>query len=132
MKIYISGLYCGTNPQPGVGIARSLRAAYPDATLIGVEYSNRCSGVHWQDLDDVWLQRPWEELNLEAQAREIKQVLDAGGIWISSIDLEIMWLGSVFPDGHPNLLIPSLGTLQNVSKPAIPAHTGLPVKIPTF
>ncbi len=37
MKIYISGLYSGTNPQPGIGIARSLRAAYPGATLVGVE-----------------------------------------------------------------------------------------------
>ena len=132
MKIYISGLYCGTNPQPGVGIARSLRTAYPDATLVGVEYSNRCSGVHWQDLDDIWLQRPWEELNLDDHAEQIKKVLDAGGLWISSIDLEIMWLGSVFPDGHPNLLIPTLSSLQKVSKPAIPAHKGLPVKIPTY
>jgi hypothetical protein len=132
MKIYISGLYCGTNPQPGVGIARSLRMAYPQATLIGVEYSNRCSGVHWQDLDDVWLQRPWEELNLDSHAAAVKKVLDEGGLWISSIDLEIMWLGSVFPDGHPNLLIPSLGALQKVSKPEISAHKGLPVKIPTY
>jgi diaminopimelate decarboxylase len=38
MKIYISGLYSGTNPQPGVGIARSIRTAYPKAKLIGVEY----------------------------------------------------------------------------------------------
>ncbi|HEX8636961.1 MAG TPA: hypothetical protein VF692_02780, partial [Pyrinomonadaceae bacterium] len=132
MKIYISGLYCGTNPQPGVGIARSLRMAYPQATLIGVEYSNRCSGVHWQDLDDVWLQRPWEELNLDSHAAAVKKVLDEGGLWISSIDLEIMWLGSVFPDGHPNLLIPSFGALQKVSKPEISAHEGLPVKIPTY
>ena len=68
MKIYISGLYSGTNPQPGVGIARSIRAAYPDAELIGVEYSNRCSGIHWRDFDEIWLQRPWEELNLAAHA----------------------------------------------------------------
>jgi diaminopimelate decarboxylase len=132
MKIYISGLYCGTNPQPGVGIARSLRGAYPNATLVGVEYSNRCSGVHWQDLDDVWLQRPWEELNLADHADQIRKVLDAGGLWISSIDLEIMWLGSAFPEGHPNLLVPSLPALQKVSKPAISAHKDLPVKIPTF
>ena len=64
MRIYISGLYSGTNPQPGVGIARSLRAAYPQAELIGVEYSNRCSGIHWQDFNEIWLQRPWDELNL--------------------------------------------------------------------
>ena len=132
MKIYISGLYCGTNPQPGVGITRSLRQAYPDATLIGVEYSNRCSGIHWQDLDDIWLQRPWEELNLESHAEEIKKILDAGALWISGIDLEIMWLGSVFPDGHPNLLTPPLTALKRVAKPAIEAHQGLPVKIPVF
>ena len=132
MKIYISGLYCGTNPQPGVGIARSLRQGYPDATLIGVEYSNRCSGIHWQDLDDVWLQRSWEEINLPSHAEEIKKILDAGGLWISAIDLEILWLAHVFPEGHPNLLTPPPDALNRVGKPAISAHEGLPVKIPVF
>jgi diaminopimelate decarboxylase len=132
MKIYISGLYSGTNPQPGVGIARSLKIAYPRATLIGVEYSNRCSGIHWQDFDEIWLQRPWDELNLTSHGEEIKKVMDAGGIWISSIDLEIMWLANLFPEGHPNLLTAPLSAMRQVGKPAIPAHTGLPVKIPTF
>jgi diaminopimelate decarboxylase len=132
MKIYISGLYSGTNPQPGVGIARSLRQAYPKATIIGVEYSNRCSGIHWQDFDEIWLQRPWAELNLETHAQEIKKVLDDGGLWVSSIDLEIMWFAKVFPEGHPNLLTPKMDALAQVGKPAIPAHEGLPVKIPTF
>ncbi len=132
MKIYISGLYSGTNPQPGVGIARSLRIAYPKAKLIGVEYSNRCSGIHWQDFDEIWLQRPWDELNLASHAEEIRRVLDSDALWISSIDLEIMWFARVFPDGHPNLLTPSESALEQVEKPAVPAHKGLPVKIPTF
>lgn len=132
MKIYISGLYSGTNPQPGIGIARSLRTAYPDATLVGVEYSNRCSGIHWQDFDEIWLQRPWEELNLTTHAAEIKRVLDEGGLWISSIDLEIMWFASLFPEDHPNLPTPPLAAMNQVAKPAITASTGLPVKIPTF
>ena len=132
MKIYISGLYSGTNPQPGVGIARSIRTAYPDAKLVGVEYSNRCSGIHWQDFDEIWLQRPWDELNLETHAEEIRKVLDAGALWISSIDLEIMWFARIFPDGHPNLLTPPADALEKVGKPAITAHAGLPVKIPTF
>lgn len=132
MKIYISGLYSGTNPQPGIGIARSLRAAYPGATLVGVEYSNRCSGIHWQDFDEIVLHRPWDELNLDAHAREIKRVLESGALWVSSIDLEIMWFASLFPGGHPNLLTPSLAALNQVGKPAIPAHEYLPVKIPTF
>lgn len=132
MKIYISGLYSGTNPQPGIGIARSLRAVYPDATLVGVEYSNRCSGIHWLDFDEIALHRPWDELNLDAHGREIKRVLDSGALWVSSIDLEIMWFASLFPEGHPNLLTPPLAALNQVGKPAIPAHERLPVKIPTF
>lgn len=132
MKIYISGLYSGTNPQPGVGIARSLRIAYPNAILVGVEYSNRCSGIHWQDFDEIWLQRPWEELDLESHAEELRKILDAGSLFISANDLEILWIGSVFPDGHPNLLTPPLSALKRVAKPAIQAHEGLPVKIPAF
>src|ERR671933_2172777 len=118
MRIYISGLYSGTNPQPGVGVTRSLRGAYPQATLVGVEYSNRSSGIHWPDLDELWLQRPWEELNLEAYAEEVKQVLDSGALWISGFDLEIMWLASVFPEGHSNLLTPPAKALAKISKPA--------------
>ncbi|MDQ1522932.1 MAG: hypothetical protein QOE47_856, partial [Pyrinomonadaceae bacterium] len=132
MKIYISGLYSGTNPQPGIGVARSLRAAYPDATLVGVEYSNRCSGIHWADFDELWLQRPWDELNLDAYAAEIKEVLDAGALWISGVDLELMWLASVFPEGHRNLLTPPTAALRKISKPAVEAHVGLPVSIPTY
>jgi diaminopimelate decarboxylase len=132
MRIYISGLYSGTNPQPGVGIARSLRLAYPGATLVGVEYSNRSSGIHWPDFDELWLQRPWEELNLPEYGSLIKDTLDSGALWISGIDLEIMWLASVFPDGHQNLLTPSSAALEKVSKPAVEAHKGLPVRIPSF
>ena len=132
LTIYVSGLYSGTNPQPGVGIARSLRSGYPGAKLIGVEYSNRCSGIHWPDFDDIWLQRPWTELDLDLHGSEIKRRLDDGAVWISSIDLEIMWLAELFPDGHPRLLTPSRNALAQVSKPAIPAHRGLPVRIPEF
>jgi diaminopimelate decarboxylase len=132
MRIYISGLYSGTNPQPGVGITRSLRQAYPDATLVGVEYSNRSSGIHWPDLDELWLQRPWEELNLDAYASDVRQALDSGALWISGFDLELMWLASVFPEGHKNLLTPPAVAIQKISKPAVEAHKGLPVRIPPF
>lgn len=132
LTIYISGLYSGTNPQPGIGIARSIRLAYPDAKIIGVEYSNRCSGIHWHDFDDIWLQRPWQEINLDSHGEEIGKILDSGAMWISSIDLEIIWLADVFPLGHRNLLTPPKAGLSRIGKPAIPAFTGLPVKIPTF
>jgi diaminopimelate decarboxylase len=128
----VSGLYCGGNPQPGVGIARSLRAGFPEATIVGVEYSNRVSGIHWNELDELWIERPWDELNLDAYGDKVRAALDAGGLWISGSDLEAMWLASVFPDGHPNLLAPPARALERIAKPAVEAHAGLPLKVPTF
>ena len=90
----MSGLYAGANPQPGVGIIRSLRQGYPNATLVGVEYSNRVSGIHFEELDDLWIQRPWAELDLDSYGEKVRDVLDAGGLWISGSDLEAMWLAS--------------------------------------
>ena len=132
MKIYVSGLYSGGNPQPGVGIVRSLRQGYPNATLIGVEYSNRVSGIHWQDLDDLWIQRPWDELDLESYGEKVEALLDGGAYWISGSDLEAMWLADLLPEGHRNLLAPPAGALKRIAKPAVEAHDGLPVEIPTF
>ena len=132
MKIFVSGLYCGGNPQPGVGITRSLRQAFPTATVVGVEYSNRVSGLHWEDIDDLWLQRPWDELDLDTYGERVKDVLDAGGLWISGSDLEAMWLASLFPEGHKNLLAPPLAGLKRITKPAVEAAANLPVKIPTY
>ncbi|MBA3833400.1 MAG: hypothetical protein H0X34_16215, partial [Chthoniobacterales bacterium] len=132
MKIYISGLYSGTSPQPGVGLSRSLRIAYPDATLIGVDYSNRSSGIHWPGFDDLWLQRPWEELDLAAYGALITDLLEGGALWISGTDLEALWLASVFPDGHANLLSPLAASLSRIAKPGVEAHQGLPLQIPPF
>ena len=132
MKIFVSGLYCGGNPQPGVGIVRSLREGYPFAKLIGVEYSNRVSGIHWPDIDELSIQRPWDELDLEAYGQTVAAALDDGGLWISGSDLEAMWLASIFPDGHPNLLAPPGAALRRIAKPAVEALAPLPVKVPTF
>ena len=132
MQIYVSGLYGGGNPQPGVGLIRSLRQAYPGAQLIGVEYSNRISGIHWEGIDDLWIQRPWDELDLDSYGEQIKEALDAGGLLISGTDLEAMWLADFFPNGHPRLLAPPMSALKRITKPAVEAASDLPVKVPTF
>jgi diaminopimelate decarboxylase len=132
MKIYVSGLYSGGNPQPGIGIIRSLRQGYPNATLVGVEYSNRVSGIHWQDLDDLFIQRPWDELDLDLYGEKVKALLDGGAYWISGSDLEALWLADLLPEGHRNLLAPPMGALKRIGKPAVEAHRGLPVEIPTW
>ncbi len=132
MKIFVSGLYCGANPQPGVGIIRSLRDAFPAAIIVGVEYSNRISGIHWDGIDELWIDRPWEELDLASHGERIKHVLSLGGLWISGSDLEAMWLADIFPDGHANLLAPGMGAFRQIIKPAVSAARDLPVKIPDY
>lgn len=132
MNIYISGLYSGTNPQPGLGMVRSLRQAFPDARITGLEYSNRCSAIHWHELDEVRLQRPWHELDLNLHAATMQQLLDEGNYYISGNDLEILWLSTVFPDGHPCLLTPPGDALQRVRKPTVIAFQQLPFRIPPF
>ncbi len=132
MTIYLTGLHSSTNPQPGVGSVRSLRAAYPDANIIGVDYSPRSSGIHWPELDAVELQRPWEEMHLPTYAARIREKLDGGALWLSGSDLESRWLATQFPDGHAGLLSPTTAALNAVAKPAVPAHNGLPVRIAPF
>jgi hypothetical protein len=132
MKIYVSGLYCGGNPQPGVGIARSLRQAFPKAVIVGVEYSTRLSGIHFEELDELWIQRPWDELDLDQWGERVREALDAGGFWISGSDLEAMWLADLFPNGHPNLLAPPMQGIKRITKPAVEGVRGLPIKIPDY
>jgi diaminopimelate decarboxylase len=109
-----------------------LREAFPDATLVGVEYSNRVSGIHFEALDDLWIQRPWDELDLDLWGDRVVAALDAGGLWISGSDLEAMWLADLFPDGHPNLLAPPMAGLRRITKPAVEGASGLPVRIPDY
>jgi diaminopimelate decarboxylase len=115
-----------------VGIVRSVRQGFPFATIVGVEYSNRVSGIHWEDLDELWIQRPWSELDLDAYGAQVRGVLDEGGLWISGSDLEAMWLASIFPDGHRNLLAPPNGAFKRITKPSVEAADKLPVEVPTF
>lgn len=122
MRIYISGLYSGPNPSPGVGVARSIRAGFPDATIVGVDYSQRSTGLHWPDFDEVWLQRPWNELDLEVYAAQIRSLIDGGAYWISGLDLEVRWLARTLP-GARGVLSPPEDALRRVAKTSVTTAT---------
>jgi diaminopimelate decarboxylase len=81
---------------------------------------------------DLWIQRPWDELDLETYGERVKEALDAGGLWISGSDLEAMWLADLFPRRTQNLLAPPMAALKRITKPAVEGASGLPVEIPTF
>lgn len=126
--VTISGCHSGPNPSPGLGIARSLRAAFPGARLVAKDHSPQSSGLHGAIFDDTWLLRPWNELDLDLHLSEIHQtVLPDSSFYISGFDLESRWLGSNCND---RVLSPSASAVDATSKPHYQAARGLPVSVP--
>jgi diaminopimelate decarboxylase len=129
MKVYISCVHSGPNPVAGLGIARSLRQAFPQAHLVGVDYATRSSGLHSSYFDDVQVQPPWDDLDLPAYGTYIRSVLDDGAYWISSLDLENTWLRDTL-GAHPYLIAPPQAALAATRKPHIAAAKTLPLHMP--
>lgn len=104
-KIYVSGCYSGPSPSAGLGLARSLRAAFPDAILVGVDYWSGSSGLSHEVFDEVWLQPSWEHIDHDLHAERIRQLLSSGAYWLSALDVEVRWLATRI-GAHPRLLSP--------------------------
>lgn len=130
LTVYVSGLHSGPNPSPGVGVARSLRLAFPDCVLIGVDYSTASSGLHCEVFDRVQVARPWPELDLALHRAHVEEAVARDGAWISCLDLETRWLAS--GPVLQGLLIPPPSALPAVSKPYISAGASMGLKIPPF
>ena len=129
MQIYVSGLHSGPNPSPGVGVARCIRQAYPDLRIIGVDYSTASSGIHFDGFDGIWIQRAWNELDLELYANQIREALDSPALWISGLDLEARWLADTLPN-ETGILVPPASAFEQVTKPVIAGAKHLPLAIP--
>lgn len=130
--IVISGVHSDPDPSPGVGIARSLRDAFPDAYLTAVDYSTRSSGLHHPVFDAVLLQAVWAELDLPTYVSQIHQHLSKNsGCWISGLDVETEWLAANLGE-HPRLLIPCTAAQQMVRKPVLAAAHSLQMHVPEF
>ena len=127
--VYVSGLHCGPSPSAGLGTARAIRAGFPDARLVGVDYWHGSSGLHHEVFDAVWLLPSWEYLDRSTHAKEIRARLDDGAFFISTLDLEIRWLAQVIGE-HDRLLVPKLSSLQPTLKPAPSLADFLPFALP--
>src|ERR1041385_5676038 len=55
LTVVISGCNSGPNPSPGLGIARSLRTAFPQARLVGRDVSGASAGLHSAVFDETWV-----------------------------------------------------------------------------
>ena len=128
-KVYISGMHSGQNPSSGVGIARSLKKAFPKLTIVGVDHWQGASGLHDKSIDEVLILPQWSQIDRSLQIDQLRQLLDAGHIWISAHDVEVHWLAQNF-GAHENLLVPSGAALSATAKPHVEAFTALDFKVP--
>ncbi len=129
--IYISGVHGGANPSPGVGIARSLRAAFPRAHLVAVDYSAKSSGLLWPDFDDGLVRPPWHAIDLRAHVAFVSSLLAQGAIWLSGLDLEIQLLARHIRSRRA-LPLPSWTTIKLATKPPVALGTMTGLGIPPF
>lgn len=128
--VFISGCHSDPDPSPGLGIARSLREAIPDAQLTGIDYSVRSSGLHADSFDRVLVQPVWAEMDLDTYSSQIRRRLDDGQTcWISGLDVEINWLAHAVGD-HPRLLVPSTTAQAEVRKPRLSVASRLAMRVP--
>ncbi len=110
-------------------MARSIRAAFPQLRLVGVDFWPGSSGLHHDVFDDVWVKPSWDLIETEVYAAEIERELAAGNVWISTLDLEVAWMTATLAP-HPRLLIPTEDGLTPTLKPRPAVAEMLPFPLP--
>jgi diaminopimelate decarboxylase len=116
-KIFVSGLYSGPSPSAGLGIAKSIRTAFPDVHIVGVDYWLGSSGLHDEVFDEIRVFPSWDLIDHVEHRRTIQGILDQGDIYFPSLDLECHWLAKNLAP-LPRLIAPDLNGLEYIKKPA--------------
>ncbi|MEI6606105.1 MAG: ATP-grasp domain-containing protein [Verrucomicrobiota bacterium] len=94
IRIAVSGMHRGENPQPGASIAGAIRQAWPDACIVGLVYNAFESGVYATDGPDVCHAMPYPTAGLAAYLTRLAEVRAATPFdwFIPTLDAEIVML----------------------------------------
>ncbi|MEU5690845.1 hypothetical protein [Actinosynnema sp. NPDC020468] len=130
--VVVSGVHSGPNPSPGVGVARSLRLAWPGASLHAVDYSTESTGLSSVEFDRVHVLPPWHTVELSASAADLAAlVADLAAVLVPGLDLEAELLSEPAAGDH-RLLLPPPGAFATIRKPATLAAEVLGLRVPRF
>lgn len=90
--IAVTGLKTGDNPQPGVPVIRSIRAAGFMGKIIGLVYDSMESGIYLEDLVDQVYQMPYPSAGAEAFLARIEYIVSKHKIdvIIPTLDAEVI------------------------------------------
>ncbi|MCE0497183.1 MAG: hypothetical protein LV481_04465 [Methylacidiphilales bacterium] len=126
LHIAVSGLHRGDNPQPGAGIIRSLRRAFPDCRITGLVYDVMESGIYAEyGPDDVHL-IPYPSAGAAAFLPRVDTIRQQSPfeLFIPTLDAEIevyVHFADEFLRRGINVSLPSVETLKRRAKQHLPA-----------
>jgi carbamoyl-phosphate synthase large subunit len=92
LTVAVTGLHAGENPQPGVGVIRSLRRRFPELTVIGLVYDVLESGIYSDQCADTVFEVPYPSAGTDALLHRVDEIharhpLD---VLIPTLDAEIL------------------------------------------
>lgn len=121
ITVAVTGLHAGENPQPGYGVARSLRRRYPDITIIGLVYDVLESGIYADDAPDAVYEIPYPSAGIDALLKRWDYILECQPIdvFIPTLDAEIQPLikaRDAFAKRGVRMMLPSAETFEVRSK----------------
>jgi len=121
LRIAVSGLNRGDNPQPGSGIIRSIRRNFPDAAIIGLAYDAMESGIYADGGPDETYLMPFPAAGIVAFFERLDAILTRASIdvYIPTLDSEIELLTHArtgFVERGIRVCLPDPATLQHRAK----------------
>lgn len=125
LRIAVSGMHRGENPQPGSSIVSAIRRRWPDAFVVGLVYNAYESGIYAADGPDVCHAMPYPTVGVAAYLARLAEVrlLSPFDLLVPTLDSEIVLLaGSAgkLADLGIRVLLPAVETLDRCSKPKLP------------
>jgi hypothetical protein len=111
VRVFVSGVDGSPNPDAGIGISRSIRAAFEACTIIAVDTDVRSSGLHWSGFDGTRLIGDADSL------ARLCRSLGPDDFFISSVDSQIRALARLALPAE-RVLTPPADCLDRIVKPA--------------
>lgn len=130
--ILISGWHSDSNPSSGLGIAYSVKEAFPQLKIIALDYSSRCTGLYDPIVDERILLPRWEEVDVRTSMAGIADAVHAhNALYVSGLDMEIFVIARELRAlDRTSFLLPDEEALQLTTKPAETLAARLGLSIP--
>ena len=130
--ILISGWHSDSNPSSGLGIAHSVKEAFPRLKIIALDYSSRCTGLYDPIVDERILLPRWEEVDIRTSMMEIADAVhDRNALYVSGLDMEIFAIArELRAMDRTSFLLPDEEALRLTAKPAGKLAERLGLSIP--